>query len=233
MPEVGTWQCPLPGGGQSEELVLRFGATSENTVLIIPPLFNEHNLLRRQLVEVMRRLLAAGKSTAFPDLPGWNESLQPLEKQTLSTWRETMAEAARQLKATHVLAVRSGALLAPTNLPGWVFAPQSGAQLVRKMVRAQLVANQEAGQSRTRDEIHAEARERGIRLAGHSIGAELFVELEAAPAPSSENLTEISVEEVAGAGLWARSEPGENSEQADDLAERILSDLPGSKGDVA
>ena len=231
MAEVGTWKCPLSGGGESEELVLRFNAGSDATILIIPPLFNEHNLMRRQLLEVMRRLLSAGQSSVLPDLPGWNESLQPLEAQTLPAWREAMVEAAKLFGATHVLTVRSGVLLAPADLPGWAFAPHSGAQLLRKLVRAQAVADQEAGGGRSRDDIYTQGRAEGFQLAGYAVGAELFAGLEAAQAPAQSRLTEITVEQAGGASLWVRSEPGESAEQADKLAELILSDLQGARGD--
>ena len=83
-PVIGNWPCTLPDGTVSEELIVRHGAGSEPRLLVIPPLYGEHNLMRRMLVETMRRLADAQIDTVLPDLPGWNESLQSLEKQTLS-----------------------------------------------------------------------------------------------------------------------------------------------------
>ena len=223
---IGNWPCTLPDGTISEELIVRHGAGSESGLLIIPPLFGEHNLMRRLLVETMRRLADAQIDTVLPDLPGWNESLQSLDKQTLSSWRSAMADAARMHGVTHVLAVRSGALIVPPGLSGWSYAPQSGAKLLRAMVRARTIASREAGQAESSDDLYAMGRKSGLELAGWPISPAMFRELELAEPLVGDILTEITQGEVGGAGLWLRAEPGDNPEQATKLAAIISAGIP-------
>ena len=223
---IGNWPCTLPDGTISEELIVCHGAGSESGLLIIPPLFGEHNLMRRLLVETMRRLADAQIDTVLPDLPGWNESLQSLDKQTLSSWRSAMADAARMHGVTHVLAVRSGALIVPPGLPGWSYAPQSGSKLLRAMVRARTIASREPGQAESSDDLYAMGRKSGLELAGWPISPAMFRELELAEPLVGDILTEITQGEVGGAGLWLRAEPGDNSEQATRLAAIISAGIP-------
>ena len=98
-------------------------------MLVLPALFDEANKLRRLTVEVMRRLDGAGVDSVLPDLPGCNESRQPLEAQTLDHWREAARAAATHCGATHVLTLRGGALTAPSELPGWAYSPVAGRQV--------------------------------------------------------------------------------------------------------
>jgi hypothetical protein len=86
-------------------------------VLVLPAWFDEGNKLRHFTVEVMRRLDGSGIDTILPDLPGCNESLVPLDAQTLDTWRSAAVAASRRFSATHVLSVRAGAMLSPDALP--------------------------------------------------------------------------------------------------------------------
>src|SRR5690606_13943847 len=97
------WPCPLPQGGLADEYALTVDRARPARVLIIPALFDEANRLRRFTVELMRRLDSAGIDSALPDLPGTNESLQPLDAQTGDGWRAATAAAAAHFAATHVL----------------------------------------------------------------------------------------------------------------------------------
>ena len=124
-------------------------------LLLVPALFDEGNKLRRFSVEVMRRLDAAGVDCWLPDLPGCGESLAPLAAQTPSTWRAAMTAAAEQFAATHVLAIRGGALVAPA-LPGWALAPVKGASVLRQMLRARVLAAREAGREESSEALLAE-----------------------------------------------------------------------------
>merc|ERR1711948_127356 len=143
-------------------------------VLICPAWVDEANKLRRFTVEVMRRLDRAGIDTLLPDLPGCNESLLPPHDQTLGGWRSDMIAAAEALRATHVLALRAGALVAPRGLPGWHYAAQSGPKLLRGMVRAQVIASREAGIADTSEALMERGRAEGLVLGGWDIGPALF-----------------------------------------------------------
>lgn len=215
---IGIWPCTLPDGAVSEELVASQGTGDRPKLLIIPPLFSEQNLMRRQLAELMRKLAEAGIDSVLPDLPGWNESLQPLEKQTLAFWRSAMAEAAQVHGARHVLAVRSGAILIPETLTGWSYAPHSGAKLLRAMIRARTIASREAGQAETSEEIYELGRRDGVMLAGWPISAAMFAELEVAEPAERDGLVEIKQGQVGGPALWLRAEAAEDAEQVKSLA---------------
>lgn len=194
-------------------------------MLIIPPLFEQHNALRRQLNEVMRRLGARGIETLLPDLPGWNESLQPLDQQTLAHWREALSLLAGTFEISMVLAARSGALLAPPDLKSWLYAPQAGPQVLRPLIRARVIASREAGIEETSEAVLQEGRTSGTMLGGWQIGPGLFRELEAAETFGNPNHIVIEQSLIGGPGLWLRAEPDEDAEQADALVAAVLEDL--------
>ena len=84
--------APWPCAGNTEN-ALRFGGDPSSRVLILSALFDEHNKLRRFTIDLMRALEAAGVASVLPDLPGCNESLDPLAEQTISDWREAVSAA--------------------------------------------------------------------------------------------------------------------------------------------
>jgi hypothetical protein len=201
-----SWPCPLPGGGTVPELA------------IVPALFDEANRMRRFTVEVMRRLDNAGVDCFLPDLPGCNESLQGLEAQTPAVWREAVAAAAGHFRASHVLGMRGGALLMPTDLPGWRYAPVNGASALRQMLRGRIVSSREAGLAETQEMLLAEGLESGLELAGYRLGPEFIREFQSLTPPVAMNVSEIEQDMLGGSGLWLRAEPGEDRAQADALA---------------
>ena len=217
------WPCTAPGGCGEEFALLAGPHNATARMLIVPALFEEANRTRRMLVETMRALGEAGIASVLPDLPGCNESLAPLDLQSLTGWRDAMAAAAGHFNATHILTLRGGALLSP-DLPGWQFEPIGGAQALRPMLRARTVAAREEGRAETMDGLLAEAREHGIELAGYRLGAAMVGELEAAKVSDCAGQTVLSLEELGGAALWLRSEPGEDAELSATLAARIVAD---------
>jgi hypothetical protein len=218
------WPCPAPGG-MREEMALAFDRGRANRLLILPAWFDDANKLRRQTVEVMRRLDLSGIDSFLPDLPGCNESEAPLSHQTLEGWREAAAAAAAHFRATHLLAIRAGALLTPPDLPGWRYAPLAGRQVLRSMLRARTIAAKEAGRVERTEELQELARREGIDLAGWQMGAAMFSALEAAE--PGVGLTEIDQAAVGGSPLWLRAEPDEDPQQADSLAGMIAIGMLG------
>jgi hypothetical protein len=219
---IFTWNIPaLDGGIPGEEMLLAFDRDRPVRLLICPAWFDEANKLRRFTVELMRRLDAAGIDSFLPDLPGCNESPSPLQNQTLTVWGSAMTAAAEALGATHVLAIRAGALIAPPGLPGWHYAAQSGPKLLRGMIRARTIAAREAGVSESSDGLLATGREKGLILGGWPIGAAMFRELETAEPALSAQQTSIAAPELGGPGLWLRAEPDDDAGQADRLAALI------------
>lgn len=208
------WPCPAPGG-PSSEYAFAVDDGRPVRILIVPALFDEANRLRRFTVETMRALAAAGIDSVLPDLPGTNESFEPLTSQTLAGWREAMAAAAAHFHATHALGIRGGGLLLPA-LPGWTYAPVSGSALLRQMLRIRQLAAREAGRDERPDALLAEGLRNGLDLAGYALGPALIEALQdATPNPAS---TTISQADIGGPGLWLRAEPGENRNQSEALA---------------
>ncbi|MEM7688282.1 MAG: hypothetical protein AAF291_04605 [Pseudomonadota bacterium] len=234
--EVSTWspaRSQSDGKGSKDELIVTFDKGRTARILILPALFDEANKLRRFTLTVMRALDEMGIDSALPDWPGCNESLAALEAQTLEGWRADALQAAQSFGATHCLSIRAGALLAPTQLSGWQYAPLDGPKLLSAMLRARMIAAREAGQSETREDLLERGRAEGLTLAGWPLGAPLVRALESAALNAAPAQTVIDQSAVGGAGLWLRAEPDENTDQATALAQIVAQDLAGQTGEEA
>ena len=219
------WPLPRADDPSAHEYAFGFRRIGLECVLIVPALFEEANRTRRMLVDTMRELHAYGPGVILVDLPGCNESLAGFSVQTLDSWRAAMADAAVHFGATHVLAVRGGALVAPANLPGWALEPAKGAGLLRQLLRARVMGSREAGREEKVEDLLAQGRVEGLDLAGYRFGAELIAGLETAqPAP---HLVSITLSEIGGAALWLRSEPGEDADQSAALARKLAAAICG------
>lgn len=211
----GTWKSP----SGSEELLLASDLPSSKRLLIVPPLFEEHNKLRHFLVATMRLLEQQGVAAVLTDLPGTNESETPLASLSLTDWRDYCTTAHRHCKTTHILAVRGGSLCAPQCAQTAHFAPVSGKALLRGLLRAQVLADREAGLNSDRERMLQSARSDGATLMGYRFGANLVTELEAAE-PNDSAIT-IAQADLGGSALWLRAEPSHDAGQAEALSSRI------------
>jgi len=220
---IETWPCP-GGDGQTDEFAVVIDRARPFRLLIVPPLLDEMNRTRRLAVGTMRALDAHGIDSFLPDLPGTNESLQPFVSQSLHGWRTAMAQAARHFAATHVLALRGGALVFPNVLPGWVVEPVMGASLLRQLLRARVIAAREAGRHEDSAALLEIGRTEGIELAGYDFGPALIAGLDSAR-PLDEGQREIRAGELGGAALWLRAEPGDDPAQAARLAAIIAAGI--------
>lgn len=220
-----SWPCPLPDGGTSQEYALAFDRQRRQRLLILPALFDEGNRLRRFTVDVMRRLDAAGIDSFLPDPPGCNESLQPLQAQTIPGWLAATIAASRHFGATHVLGVRGGCLFTPAELPAWHYAPVKAASILRQMLRARVLSSREAGREETRETLAEQARTSGINLAGYELGPDFYSHFEPLVPDSGAALIEQG--KVGGSGLWLRAEPDEDAAQADTLAAILVEGIAG------
>ncbi|WP_395333745.1 hypothetical protein WBP06_08405 [Novosphingobium sp. BL-8H] len=214
------WPCPLPHDGASDEYALAFDRGRALRVLVVPALFDEANRLRRFCAEVMRRLDRGGIDAFLPDFPGTNESLRDLRDQDAETWHAAMNAAAAHFGATHVLALRGGCLFTPAGLPSWHYAPVKGANILRSMLRARILASREAGREESREVLTEMAHRDGITLAGYPLGPALFRDLETLALDPA--VPVIAQEQVGGSGLWLRAEPDEDAAQADALAALLI-----------
>lgn len=209
---------PSPGGGEEYALSIDRGRTRR--LVILPALFDEANKLRHFTVQTMRALDAAGFDSVLPDLPGCNESLAPLETQTLAGWRHAAQAAASYFKADVAVSIRGGALCVPDGLTGLHYAPTSGVAVMRGLLRARIVAAQEAGQNERREHLLELGRHEGLVLSGYKLGATMIRELEAANEFGPADAT-IAQEQLGGPGLWLRAEPASDPAQATALAQLI------------
>lgn len=221
-----TWTAPQADGATSREMALVIAGKGPLRLLVLPPLFDEANKLRRQLHAVMRRLSTRGIASVLPDLPGCNESTASLAKQTLNSWRAASAAAATHFAASHVLAVRSAANLAPEGLPGWLYAPHSASKLLRSLARAQSLAEGETGKERQPTRIIEAARAQGATIAGWPLGAEMITQLESAKEPAASDLLAlVDHDAIGGPPLWLRAEASEDAAQAEALASLIATGM--------
>lgn len=214
---IASWPCPTAAGDCQPELALAFDRGRALRLLVIPALFDEANRLRRFTVECLRALDRHGIDCFLPDLPGTNESLQPLGEQDLDRWRAAMATAARHFGATHLLTIRGGALIAPA-LPGWAYAAVAGGSTLRQMMRMRILAAREAGREENQADLLEAGRNAGLELGGYGLSAAMIIGLQQAE-PAS--LAAISQADIGGAGLWLRAEPDEDSAQSEALARLI------------
>ena len=212
------------------EHCLRFaGSADAPTILIVPPLFDEANRMRRTLVLTMRALAEHGVASALPDLPGQNDSLVPTEEATLNGWRAALREfAAGEAAPLIVASWRGGALIddAAAGAAGyWRMAPVNGASLVKTMIRTRIAGEKEAGRSVDAEAIRASAAHGPVELAGNFLNAEMLAQLEAATPAEVAPLRQLAVGsgegKLPGSTLWLRAEPGEDAAMARAMAADI------------
>lgn len=223
---ISSWSPEGTGAKQAcEEMLVSFDEDRPVRILVMPALFDEANKLRRFTLSVMRALDDAGIDTALPDLPGMNESLAPLEDQTLARWRRHAKAAAAHFGATHALTLRGGALLAPDDLPLWRYAPIKGAKLLTTLLRARFLEAREAGREETREALLENGRMKGLILGGWPIGSDMVRELETESSEDHAAYNTFEPSDFDASGLWLRAEPADDADQAKALAVRIVQSL--------
>lgn len=218
---LGTWPCPAADNGKNcAELAICFDNGRKKRVLVLPALFDEANKLRHFTIEVMRALERCGVDSFLPDFSGCNESTEPLQDQSLAVWQNQSRAAASYFAASHILAIRGGALLDPGHLPGLHFAPVEGIGLLRAMLRARVLSDKEAGIVSDRDTLLEHGTRAGLTLAGYRLGPEMIVQLASGVAPHSA-ATGLTQSAIGGGALWLRAEPAHDPAQAAKLASLV------------
>ncbi len=205
-----------------------FGVPHPALILLIPPLFDEANRLRRTLVLTMRALAELGFDSALPDLPGQNDSLLHTEAATLSEWRRAFAaHIATAGRPVVSAAWRAGALIdGEADVAGrWRMAPLAGASVVRTLARAKVAREREAGRDVSLDKLLGIMRKQTTEVAGNRLSATMTRELEAAVIEDRSPVRTVAVGSAAGAlpgsPLWLRAEPGEDAAMAQAMAADI------------
>lgn len=196
------------------------------TVLIVPPLFDEANRLRRTLVLAMRALAADGFAAVLPDLPGQNESLVSVDAADLTQWQDALAMVAEGIDGPVVVAsVRGGTLIDHRAKAAgwWRLAPVGGASLLRTMMRARVAADREAGIESSLDGLQEAAKSAPLLLAGNALSPAMVAQLGSAEAQPVDPLRTVGLGAggIAGTPLWLRAEPGEDAAMASAIAADI------------
>jgi hypothetical protein len=218
LPEHSTYDF----GGRQEFRLTAGDPVAERCLLIIPPLFDEMNRMRRVLVSVARMLGQRGMFVIMPDLPGTNESLAPLPEQTLASWRQALSTAAQDLRVTHVVSVRGSALLddALPGLPVWRLAPVKGASLIKTMIRTRIASDKENGVATSSEALLEQGRAEGLELAGNMLGAGMIADLETT-VPHESPLVTLGDLGEKGSALWLRAEPQDDPVMATAMADAL------------
>jgi hypothetical protein len=207
-------------GGHVEQ-ALCFGLHHERRILILPPLFDEMNRVRRMLVQAMRALEAQGCGSILADFPGCNESLAALNAQDLTTWRAAVVAAVAQSGATHVAAIRGGALIddAVPELPHWRLAPVKGQSLLKTMIRTRIAGAKEDGFALTEAGLLKEAQSQPVSIAGNLLSPSMVAQLgEAVPAELGNAVERRLGEDIQGSTLWLRAEPQDDLAMSQSIA---------------
>ena len=207
-----------------DEFCLSFGGDSVRRILIIPPLFDEMNRMRRVLASAMRDLAGRGVGSVLIDLPGCNESIAPLAEQSLDSWRDAVAACATQLSVTHIASIRGGVLIDDSHpdLPHWRLASVKGTSLLKTMIRTRIAGEKEAGKGITEAQLMAQAETASIELAGNVLGPNMVGQLAAAEPVIVPDLAERKLgDDIIGSPLWLRAEPQDDA----DFAANIAADL--------
>lgn len=209
---------------QQVEFCLSFGGDSARRILIIPPLFDEMNRMRRVCVSAMRGLAERGVGSLLIDLPGCNESLAPLESQSLHGWRDAVIACAGQLSITHIASIRGGALVdnGPASLPHWRLAPAKGPSLLKTMIRTRIAGEKEAGNIVTESQLMQQATTGPIELAGNNLGPDMVAQLAVTEPAALPHVTERKLgEHIGGSPLWLRAEPQDDAIFAANIADDL------------
>lgn len=202
------------------------GTPGAPTILILPPLFDEANRLRRTLVLTMRALSARGVASLLPDLPGQNDSLVPTEAVTLADWRTALAAvAAAEPGPLLVASWRGGTLIddaASGAIGWWRMAPVAGASLVKTMIRTRIAGEKEAGRTVSAEDLRASAIDGPVELAGNFLNTAMLMQLDAATPADVTPLRSVTFGsgegKLPGSALWLRAEPGEDAAMAAAMA---------------
>lgn len=209
--------------GGHEEYCLSFGdAGATRKLLIVPPLFDEMNRVRRMLVEAMRALAERGLRTYLPDLPGCNESLADISGQTIPAWQNAIQAASRQFGTTHIASLRGGTLIDhAAGLPLWRLAPVKASSLLKTMLRTRIAADKESGLSTTIDGLMSQALSGPLALSGYHLGSAMLESLDDATPAAVPNVYEAVLTDVCGSALWLRAEPQDDPVMSAALAAEL------------
>lgn len=213
--------------------MLRFGPDVGPVVILLLPLFDEHNRTRAFGVAIARALAEVGIATVLPDLPGHGESEVPTERATLEAWQQalqTVVAAQGAVRRPHLAVMRGAALLDSVSGVSsvWRFAPVPGRAMLNNLRRAEAVSGRKDWSAFGLESPPA-------NLVGNELSWPLYAALDAHTAlePRDVPLRTVRLDsdpavadlKVPGPPLWRRAEPGHDLalslRLAQDLAEWV------------
>lgn len=209
-----------PGGS---EHMLWAGPEAKIQIIMVPPLLEEANRLRKTLVTVKRMLHARGFGVALPDLPGLGESEIQLHAGSFDDWRSALASLVKQRKiaeqSVFIASFRAGALIDTAHSADgvWRLAPETGARALRDLARI------------VRARHSALPIEEVFDHTGYRLPPDLRAQIEAAQPELAARVRTVRLRQdpheadvrIDGAPLWRRSEPGEDPLLTQSIADDI------------
>lgn len=190
-------------------------------VLILQPLFEEANRMRRTLALMARGLDRHGGGVVMPDLPGMGEhplGTHEVGINDIEAALETFCDAlANQGRPVLVAGFRAACLF--DSLPGasanWRFAPEPGDRLVRTLLRT---------------EMPEESTETHAFINGQLVSRAFLDDMARLPLPNPARLRTLRLatdraeadRHVEASPLWRHAEPGEDPALAELLAKDML-----------
>lgn len=190
-------------------------------VLILQPIFEEANRMRRTLALMARTLDRNGAGVVIPDLPGMGEHPVgagvvriPDIEAALSTLSEALANDGPPIL---LAGFRAACLfdVVPTSAANWRFAPETGDRLVRSLMRT---------------ETPEESCETRLFVNGQLVSRSFLDDLSRRTLTDPVRLRTLRLStdraqadrHVEASPLWRHAEPGEDPALADLLAADIL-----------
>jgi pimeloyl-ACP methyl ester carboxylesterase len=212
----------LSAGPYDLPTILR-GPDTGPCVLFLPPLFEEMNRTRRLLADLGRALAASGIGSLLPDLPGTGDAAGTPDVAAWQTATAHLIEALAQ-RPLRVVAVRGGALLTDGSGSQGLYRispAASGASLLREMMRAQAIADQEREGVRVSPSAYETRFARGetVALTGYDFTPALAAQLTTLTLPDA--AVPLRISPVEGPPVWRQAEPAPAPAFAAALAEDI------------
>lgn len=197
-------------------------AEQSDIILILQPLFEEANRIRRTIVQLCRILSEAGCACAIPDLEGMGDNEVPASATTVARIESQLALisswASRPGRRVHCASFRSGCLFdnAVHALSSWRFAPEPGDRLVRTLLRT---------------EMADESDDTTVFVSGQAVARSFLDELSHKSLPLSGVVRTLRLatdradadRHIEASPLWRHAEPGYDPDLAQVLADDILS----------
>ncbi len=211
------------------EAMHRFGPDDSPIVVMLLPLFEEHNRTRTFGVAMLRNLARRGVAGVLPDLPGQGESVVPTERASVEAWHHALASVVATVTGAakpHLAVMRGAALL--DGVAGvksvWRLAPIPGRAVLNDLRRAEALTGRKDWSGFNLDSPPA-------NLVGNELGWPLYAALEADTALRAPDVPLRTIRldsdpavadlKLPGPPLWRRAEPGHDPV----LAEQLAADL--------